>query len=508
MFTGKILFVGFGSIGQAVAPVLLSHWMLSSAQMRAIAADRDGEAVARALGIGHQVRPIREDNLSETLSSMLDAGDLLINLSVNVSSRALIEWCQRNSVLYLDTCVEPWQDGYLPGEGRTLASTTNYALREDLLALRGAGRPTAVIAHGANPGLISHLAKAGLLEMAAARGHAIPEGPHAWARLCQALGVKVIHVAERDTQHAAAAPRTAFVNTWSADGLLAEAWQCAELGWGTHEQSLPADAVEHTHGSRAGVFLAAHSVDVRVQSWVPDGGPQDAYLITHHEALSLADFLTLPGEDSTAPAYRPTVHYAYAPCQATQDSLAAWKTGGYVAPARKQVLRDELVAGHDQLGVLFVFEGGAFWYGSTVELELARKVAPFNNATSLQVVAGILGALDWMVAHPLEGVVEAESLPHEEVLAVATPYMGRVHGSWTNWQPQPRQRGVNPAAPLQFSTFRLPSSKDECYETLPESVPDGIGHRGTPHRMYARRQSGRREAGPLRDLRGLHAGLG
>ncbi|MEX3983790.1 saccharopine dehydrogenase NADP-binding domain-containing protein [Paraburkholderia sp. EG287A] len=457
MFTGKLLFAGFGSIGQAVAPALLNHWKLPPSRVRALAADQDGAAVALALGIEFDVQPIHEGNLGEVLASRLNVGDLLVNVSVQVSSKALIEWCQAHGVLYLDTCVEPWEGGYLPDDGRTLAGTTNYALREDVLALRGAGRPTAVIAHGANPGLISHLAKAGLLDMANEQGLSLPEGPHAWARLCQSLGVKVIHIAERDTQQAEGAHGGAFVNTWSAEGLLAEAWQCAELGWGTHEKSLPHDAIQHTYGNQAGIFLDTHSVAVSVQSWVPNGGPQKAYLITHHEALSLAEFLTVPGDvrfGSELPAYRPTVYYAYAPCEATRLGLDAWADSGFGSPSEKRVLRDELVTGHDQLGVLFVFDGGAFWYGSTVQLEHARTVAPFNNATSLQVVAGILGALDWMLKHPLAGVVEAEDLPHEEVLEVAKPYMGLVHGSWTDWQPEHRGRLIAPGDLLQFSTFR------------------------------------------------------
>jgi len=455
MFTGKILFVGFGSIGQALAPVLLTHWGLAPSRVRALAADEDGARVAADLGIAHQVLPLDASNLSAVLSTELAPGDLLINVSVNVSSCALIEWSQAHGVLYLDTCVEPWEGGYKVGQDRGVAQTTNYALREEALTLKGKGRPTAVIAHGANPGVISHLAKAGLLEMAKARGIDVVPGPHAWGRLCEALGVKVLHVAERDTQTAQTAFGNTFVNTWSALGLLSEAWQPAELGWGTHEKTFPADGFRHEQGSRVGVYLGGHSVDVRVKSWVPSQGAQDCYLITHHEALSLAQFLSVPHKDKPAiPAYRPTVYYAYAPCEATQAGLTRWAHAGYATPSQTQVLREELVSGSDQLGVLFVFDGGAFWFGSTVSLEGARQVAPYNNATSLQVVGGMLGALDWMLEHPREGVVEAEELPSDEVLKVARPYLGEVQGYWTAWQPcdaattRPEQR-------LQFSSFRI-----------------------------------------------------
>ena len=52
--------------------------------------------------------------------------------------------------------------------------------------------------------------------------------------------MKVIHIAERDTQTASVAKqRGEFVNTWSIDGFVGEGNQPAELGWGTHEKSLP-----------------------------------------------------------------------------------------------------------------------------------------------------------------------------------------------------------------------------------------------------------------------------
>ena len=106
--------------------------------------------------------------------------------------------------MYLDTCIEPWPGGYtdptIPA-----AKRTNYALREEALALRSgnARAPTAVLTHGANPGLVSHLVKQALLNIAARPGRratrspaAAPSGPSSRS----ASGVKVIHIAERDTQ--------------------------------------------------------------------------------------------------------------------------------------------------------------------------------------------------------------------------------------------------------------------------------------------------------------------
>ena len=60
-----------------------------------------------------------------------------------------------------------------------------------------------------------------------------------WGELARRLGVKVIHVAERDTQVSTVPKEQGeFVNTWSIDGFVSEGSQPSELGWGTHERNL------------------------------------------------------------------------------------------------------------------------------------------------------------------------------------------------------------------------------------------------------------------------------
>lgn len=450
-FDGRVLIVGYGSIAQALSPLLIEKLTISPSRIATVTADEDGRAVAARLGIHYENLPLKPDNYEQILASKLTAGDLLINLSVNVSSLALIAWCRERNVLYVDTCIEPWAGGYDAAN----ASTSNYILRHEALALYRRGAPTAVVAHGANPGLISHLTKAGLLELSKLKGIS-PDGP--WSCLAQALGIQVVQIAEWDTQTAHKIPACdEFFNTWSVDGFLSEAWQCAELGWGSHEDMIPETGFQHDCGDGSGIYFQEHSGSVRVASWTPCGGSGDAFLVAHHEALSIASMLTVPGIDPQKPRYRPTTYYAYRPCPEAEASLNAWMSSGWQMPSRKQVLRESLVDGFDELGALFIFPGGAYWHGSTLSLDEARTLVPFNSATSLQVVAGLLGALLWMFKNPRAGVVEAETMNHEEVLAVALPYLGRISGVLTDWQPSADGN-------LKFSAFR--QTKEEFCEAI------------------------------------------
>src|SRR5690606_18146703 len=109
----------------------------------------------------------------------------------------------------------------------------------------------AVITQGANPGLVSSLLKQALLNIAADNEVEVekPACYEEWAALANKLDIKVIHIAERDTQVSKMRKRSGeFVNTWSVDGFISEGLQPAELGWGSHERHFPQDAGRHGYG--------------------------------------------------------------------------------------------------------------------------------------------------------------------------------------------------------------------------------------------------------------------
>ncbi|HVO14300.1 MAG TPA: saccharopine dehydrogenase NADP-binding domain-containing protein, partial [Alphaproteobacteria bacterium] len=232
-FAGRIVMIGCGSIGQGVLPLILRHIDVPRENIVIVTAEERGRKVANEFGVEFRVSPLTRDNYRAILEPLLGKGDFLLNLSVDVSSVALIELAHEKGALYLDTCVEPWAGGYTD-PSLTPSERSNYALRETALALapRFAGGPTAVLTHGANPGLVSHFVKEALLAIASDTGHKVrtPRDRIGWALLARDLGIKVIHIAERDTQVAVAPKRPGeFVNTWSIDGFVGEGQQPAEL---------------------------------------------------------------------------------------------------------------------------------------------------------------------------------------------------------------------------------------------------------------------------------------
>ncbi|MGH7110824.1 MAG: saccharopine dehydrogenase NADP-binding domain-containing protein, partial [Stellaceae bacterium] len=366
-FAGRLVIVGFGSIGQGVLPLLLRHIEIRPAQIAIITAEPRGRAVAAEYGIEFIEAALTRANLRAMLEPRLGPGDFLLNLAVEVSSLALIELCREKGALYLDTCIEPWPGGYTD-PALPAAARSNYALREGVLALRRThpGDPTAVLTHGANPGLVSHFVKQALLDIAAESGFArpAPQARAEWASLARELGVKTIHIAERDTQ-VAALPKAPgeFVNTWSIDGFVSEGSQPAELGWGTHERHFPPDGRRHESGCGAAIYLSRPGAATRVRSWTPLEGPYHGFLITHGEAISIADFLTLRRGGTVL--YRPTCHYAYHPCDDAVLSLHEYAGKNWQVQPRQRLMMGEITEGIDELGVLLMGAAkGVYWYGS------------------------------------------------------------------------------------------------------------------------------------------------
>jgi homospermidine synthase len=462
-FGGRLVMLGFGCIGQGTLPLLLRHIAMRPEQVLVVKPHDSGLEVAREHGVPTLVTPLDADNVRQVLAPRLGPGDFLLNLSVDVSSVALIALARERGALYLDTCIEPWAGGYLDA-ALTPAQRTNHALRESALALRSPARsgPTAVLAHGANPGLVSYFVKQALLDIAAAAGAARqpPGTREGWARLAQSLGVRVIHVAERDTQVGVQRKRAdEFVNTWSVEGFVDEATQPAELGWGSHERHFPSDGARHAAGSQASIYLNRPGASTRVRTWTPLAGAQHGFLITHAESISIADHLTLG--DAAHPQYRPTVHYAYHPCDDAVLSLHELAGRNWRKQARGRVLKDEIVSGIDELGVLLMGHvRGAYWYGSQLSIEQARALCPHNSATSLQVAAPVMAGVVWAMKNPARDIVEPDDLPHDEMLRLCRPYLGEVVGVYSDWTPLagrdwPFAEDIDRDDPWQFKNFRV-----------------------------------------------------
>ena len=452
--TGPVVMIGFGSIGRGTLPLIERHFKFDRSRMVVIDPSAENRKLLDDRGIAFLQQAVTRDNYEDLLTPLLTKGGgqpFCVNLSVDTGSVDLMRLCRNLGSLYIDTVVEPWLGFYFDRNADN-ASRTNYALRETLLAekRRSPGGPTAVSTCGANPGMVSWFVKQALVDLAGDLGLDFTEPAtgdrEGWADLMRRAGVKGIHIAERDTQRAREPkPLDVFWNTWSVEGFISEGLQPSELGWGTHEKWMPENAREHAKGCRAAIYLEQPGANTRVRTWCPTPGPQYGFLVTHNEAISIADFFTLRGEQGEL-LYRPTCHYAYHPCNDAVLSLHEMFGAAGRPQSRLHVLEeDELVDGTDELGVLLYGHArNAYWYGSQLSLAETRRLAPYQNATGMQVSSAVLAGMVWALENPDAGIVEADETDYRRCLEVQLPYLGPVKGFYTDWTPLADRPGLFP----------------------------------------------------------------
>jgi homospermidine synthase len=450
--SGPIVIIGFGSIGRGTLPLIERHFKFDRSRFVVIDPSDEDRGLLDERGIRFIQQGVTRENYRDLLAPLLTAGGgqgFCVNLSVDTSSLAIMELCHEIGALYIDTVVEPWI-GFYFDKTKGPGDRANYALRETVLEARrkSPGGTTAVSCCGANPGMVSWFVKQALLDLKRdlKMEGAEPSSRDEWAALAHRLGVKGIHIAERDTQRAnTPKPADMFVNTWSVEGFVSEGLQPAELGWGTHEKWVPANARTHETGCQAAIYLMQPGANTRVRTWTPTAEAHYGFLVTHNESISIADYFTVHGSDGKA-VYRPTCHYAYHPCDDAVLSLHEMFGKEGERQADWKILDEkEIVDGRDELGVLLYGHAkNAYWFGSRLSIEETRKLAPYQNATGMQVTSAVLSGMVWALENPEAGIVEADDLDFRRCLEVQRPYLGPVEGHYTDWTPLHNRPGLFP----------------------------------------------------------------
>jgi len=434
-FDKKILILGYGCVGQAILPIVLRHICSDGKKITVIEKDNHGKIFRKRNvnnGVKYIKKEILKENLASTLKQYTEAGSIIIDVSLNIAATAIIEWCLRNDVMYVNTSLERWanhQDEKIPELSDRTLFHTHKEIRKVVSKYKNAA--TVVATGGANPGLVTYLTKEALLKIAQKTGKkiSVPEDKESWAQLMKNLGVQVIQIAERDTQVIAEPKlKDEFTGTWSAEGLWAEGRAPSELGYGTHE----APELENGTIQDTAAFLHQPGVTVLCKSWVPNGGSYNGFLIQHSEAITMSQYF-----ETADKSFRPSVYYVYCPCDATIASIHELRGKELDMQSKTRILKDEIVSGMDELGVLLICKNDkSYWYGSTLDIKEARRLIPNENATSVQVIASLLGELMWMIKNPRLGYCEPEDLPFDEVLKYAKPYLGEMPFVETDWRPE------------------------------------------------------------------------
>lgn len=428
-FDGTFVLLGFGSIGNAGLDVIFDHIELDPTRFFVVSESFDRVEHHQDHGVSFVERSITAQNLDEVLGRFFDDGSgILVNASVNICSKALIEFCQRRDILYVDTSFEIWAG--LVGSDDMINNGGRFSDIQEAKK-RFAGGASAITCHGANPGIVSHFAKR-LVTMLGQEelgtDFTPPQSQTDWAELAQRLGITSVIITEMDNQRPDK-PHTEkmALNTWSIYGLLEEASEKICVPYGTHEpvNDTIAPCVFDASGVR---YLEAdtRSAFYHTLGYSPTFGVFSGMVIPHVEAFTIANFLSL--REGEAQLYQPTSYFCYQPCPAALETVTNASHNDWHPDGPTRVMLEEIDSGVDSLGVM-IFRNTTdevVWYGSEVTTEIARGYTT-TNATSLQVIAGLISSILYVMANPREGLLEPEDLDTDFILDIAEPYLGKVY---------------------------------------------------------------------------------
>lgn len=426
--------IGCGAVGQCSIQLILKTIdippknisIIDSVDLKAFIKNINNE-------INFEIQTLTEENFTSLLARYLKPGDICIDLANEVDTRDILDWCQHHNVMYLNTCLNCWPSSHKP---------TLYELYKPIVAWAEKNKKstTAVIAHGANPGLISSFVKQGLLDCAQ---HFLANNPDSYLHietplknenfkeLAKNLGIKAIHVSEKDSQKISKKiQKQEVINTWSIVEFLHEASSPSEFAWGTHEKEIPKNAQTFD----GNIMLDNQGLNSQLKSWVPYEEFK-GMIISHDEAYTIADYLSI--KENNSYAYRPTTLFVYEPCPAAKQSLLRFQKCDFSCQLYNHIIKNEIVDGADKLGCLLMNGTFSWWTGSIVSIQESNHLVPGQNATVLQVSAGVIAALHFMLGNPNQGICFPETLNHREVIKIAKPFLGDFFSGHVNWNQSP-----------------------------------------------------------------------
>jgi homospermidine synthase len=166
----RVLVLGCGSVAQAVIPLLIRDLKLDPKSISIVdyVDNRSRVADVLAMGVTYEIGEVTQENLDSFLSARISSGEILLDLAWNIGCTTIVEWCRNHGVRYLNTAVESWNPYDNMAATHPLERTLyvrHQQLRKMIARWGSNNGPSAVVEHGANPGLVSHFAKQALFEI-------------------------------------------------------------------------------------------------------------------------------------------------------------------------------------------------------------------------------------------------------------------------------------------------------------------------------------------------------
>lgn len=464
----KFIFLGCGAVSKCCIYYLPHFFNIDYSQVTIIDKDKNAfnfPTVKKAIknGANHYVFTITRDNITTLLDKIIKVKehDIVIDLTTNTPTYIFLKECRIRKLLYINTSIE--DDHQLHVNKSCPIDNSIFLQHINLLAIANKtsnndDNITSIIEFGMNPGLISVFVKQGIINLTKLvlkhqiRNKSLNKQLLRYyknkdhKKLAQLLDIKAIHCSEIDTQIPKRLPKKKFINTWSNVGLITEGIEPAEIQIGTHEKILPFDKSNVSQIIPQLITTQTPGKDIHIKSIVPLGintnnDVEFTYIegrcIHHGEGISLNRFIGTFD-------YSPTMHYAYKLNPITDKLLDTLSQKQLVDisenPKKWKVLNvyEDKLYGYDNVGALFIFDKNpitnvnepfSFWTGSILHTDYTKKILhdKYFGPTIIQVMAGILSGIRWMIKNKNSGICFGEDLDDNYIIKLSKKYLGKYY---------------------------------------------------------------------------------
>ena len=465
----KIVFFGCGSVAKCCIYYLNKFLKYKPDQV--IIIDKD-EKTQKFPSIVEIVRhgakflhfEIKRSNLQWLLDDKLKMkkDDIIIDLTTQTPTYQIFVEARIRNILYINTSIE---DDHEVVDGNITCPINNGIFLQhvnlQLLAekTKDYGNTTAIIEFGMNPGLISVFVKQGIMNLAKqvvkyrkAKGKRVSQMMVDYIekknhkKLAKMLGLEVMHCSEIDTQLPKIIKPEQFINTWSCVGLITEGLEPAEIQVGTHEKMIPFSKNKVHQAIPQLLITDTYGKDIKFESIAPlKINSDDSVTFTkftgrcihHGEGISLNRYLG-------SFKYAPTMHYVYKLNPYTEKIIDEYTPDQLINvmndPEKWKVLNmfDDKIEGYDNVGALFISRKNPFtekdelfyfWTGSILHTDYTKNVLKdqYFGPTVIQVMAGVLSGVVWMLKHKNRGLCFGEDIDDKFVIKMSKKYLGKYY---------------------------------------------------------------------------------
>jgi homospermidine synthase len=432
-FNNKIVILGLGAIGTVLLHTI--DRFIDIDRKNIIVVDKNNKTFDKIKTFDIHKEPVEivKDNIEKVFIDKLQMkeNDILLDCSYEIDTLDLFKFCNKFGISYINSAVEDWSDRIAPSQEYDTYYDRISTIEEFNQNLSNKNT-NFIIGLGCNPGNVN-IWVLYALEKINKKFYQINEPKH--NLLAQKMGLNTIHISERDS-HITNKPKriNEYVNTWAGNGnsWYDEALSYVEVSWGTHEKEYPPNILPDKSNDYQ-IVINKNGCNFFARTFVPSSDYLLGMVIRHEECYTIPKYLSVFDKDNKK-IYQPSCYYVYNPNDSSKASIYEVIEDEEIYQDYKRLMTSDITQGKDEVGAtLFFQDGKVFWIGSILDINEARfifnnELNEFINSTILQVVAGYIGGLIYIIKlinhNKKLGLILPEHLPVHDFVHSIKPFIG------------------------------------------------------------------------------------